>query len=143
MKDFLTSDEEQSVVEAIRQAEARTSGEIRVVITSRWVLRPERHAARLFAKLGMVRTAGRNGALITLFTRRRRFVILGDSGLNAVVEPGYWERLASEMGGHLREGRKVEALHAAIRSLADTMAAHWPPDPERNPDELPNDLHHE
>ncbi len=143
MKDFLTTDEEQSVVEAIRQAETRTSGEIRVVITSRWVLRPERHAARLFAKLGMVRTEGRNGALITLFTRRRRFVILGDSGLNAVVDPRYWERMAGDMTRHLREGRKVEALTTAIRTLSETMAAHWPPDPERNPDELPNDIHRE
>ena len=105
MKDFLTNDEEQAVVEAIRQAEERSRGEIRVVITFRWVLRPERHAARLFTKLGMTRTEGRNGALITLFTRRRRFVILGDSGLNAVVDPDYWQRLAARMTGHLREGR--------------------------------------
>lgn len=143
MKDFLTNDEEQAVVEAIRQAEERSRGEIRVVITSRWVLRPERHAARLFTKLGMTRTEGRNGALITLFTRRRRFVILGDSGLNAVVDPDYWQRLAARMTGHLREGRKVEALTTAIHTLAGTLAAHCPPDPMRNPDELSNEIHRE
>jgi uncharacterized membrane protein len=142
MKDFLTNEQEQEVVEAIRAAEARTSGEIRVVITSRWILRPERHAWRLFDRLGMTRTRHRNGALIALFTRRRRFIVLGDSGLNEIVEPGYWDDIAKEMGGLLHEGRKVEALTSAIRMLGATMAGHWPPEAS-NPDELPNTVHRE
>jgi uncharacterized membrane protein len=137
MKDFLTKEGEQAVVEAIRAAETRTSGEIRVVITSRWIIRPERHAWRLFERLGMTRTRKRNGALIVLFTRRRRLVVLGDRELNAVVDPGYWTRIAGELGALLREGRKLDALCAAIRTLGATMAAHWPPD-GANPDELPN-----
>jgi uncharacterized membrane protein len=137
MKDFLTSEQEQEVVEAIRAAEARTSGEIRVVITLRWILRPERHAWRLFAKLGMERTRHRNGALIVLFTRRRRFVVLGDSGLHGVVGPGYWNDVAAAMTNLLREGRKVDALTAAIRTLGETMSSHWPPEAS-NPNELSN-----
>ncbi len=130
------------MVEAIRTAEAQTSGEIRVVITSRWILRPERHAWRLFEKLGMKGTRHRNGALIVLFVRRRRFVVLGDSGLNEIVKPGYWQDIAAEMTELLRDGRKVDALTAAIRKLGETMAAHWPP-PAINPDELSNTVHHE
>lgn len=137
MKDFLTSEQEQEVVEAIRAAETRTSGEIRVVITARWILRPERHAWRLFDRLGMTRTRHRNGALIVLFTRRRRFVVLGDSGLNEVVKPGYWDDIAKEMTDLLHERRKVDALTVAIRMIGETMAGHWPPE-ESNPDELPN-----
>jgi uncharacterized membrane protein len=137
MKDFLTNDQEQEVVDAIRAAEAQTSGEIRVVITSRWILRPERHAWRLFEKLGMTRTRHRNGALIVLLTRRRRFVVLGDSGLNEIVKPGYWQDIAAEMTGLLRDDRKVDAITAAIRKLGETMADHWPPE-AINPDELSN-----
>jgi uncharacterized membrane protein len=137
MKDFLTTNEEQAVVDAIRAAEAQTSGEIRVAITSRWILRPERHAGRLFHRLGMTRTRHRNGALIVLYTRKRRFVVLGDSGLNEIVESGYWDGIAKEMGGLLHEGRKVEALTSAIRTLGATMAGHWPPEVS-NPDELPD-----
>jgi uncharacterized membrane protein len=137
MKDFLTTEQEQEVVEAIRAAEAQTSGEIRVAITSRWILRPERHAWRLFGRLDMTRTRHRNAALIVLFTRRRRFVVLGDSGLNAIVKPGDWQDIAAEMTGLLRDGRKLDALTAAIRKLGGTMAGHWPPE-ATDPDELPN-----
>lgn len=139
MKDFLTSEQEQAVAEAIRVAESRTGGEIRVVITSRWILRPERHAWRLFNRLEMTRTRHRNGALIVLFTRRRRFVVLGDSGLHKIIKPGYWDGIAVEMTNLLHEGRKLDALTAAIRTLGDTMAGHWPPE-ALNPDELPNTI---
>ena len=142
MKDFLTTEQEQEVVEAIRAAEARTSGEIRVVITSRWILRPERRARRLFERLGMTRTRHRNGALIVLFTRHRRFVVLGDSGLNGIINPGYWDGIAAAMTNLLRDGRKVDALTAAIRMIGETMAGHWPPEAS-NPDELPDAVHRE
>jgi uncharacterized membrane protein len=142
MRDFLTTEEEQAVVDAIRAAESQTSGEIRVVITSRWILLLERHAGRLFDRLGMARTRLRNGALIVLFSRRRRFVVLGDSGLNETVEPGYWNAIAAKMTGLLSEGRKVDALAAAIRMIGETMADHWPPEVS-NPDELPNSIHRE
>jgi uncharacterized membrane protein len=142
MKDFLTKEQELEVVEAILAAEKHTSGEIRVVITSRWIFRTERHAWRLFEKLGMKDTRHRNGALIVLFARRRRFMVLGDSGLNESVAPGYWHDIALEMTGLLREGCKLQALVAAIRILGDTMKARWPAEPS-NPEELPNVIHHE
>lgn len=130
------------MVDAIRAAETQTSGEIRVVITSRLVLRPEIHARRLFAKLGMERTRRRNGALIVLFIRRRRFVVLGDSGFDEIVGPDYWQEIAAKLSALLQDGRKVEALTSAIRKIGETMAAHWPPDAS-NPDELPNVIHRE
>jgi uncharacterized membrane protein len=142
MKDFLTSEEEQAVVDAIRAAEAQTSGEIRVAITSRHVWFPDRHARRLFAKLGMASTRHRNGALIVLFVRRRRFVVLGDDALAEIIGPEGWQEISSEMSALLHEGRKVEALAATIRRVGETMAAHWAPDAS-NPDELPNAIHRE
>jgi uncharacterized membrane protein len=137
MKDFLTSEEEQAVVEEIRAAESRTSGEIRVAVTSRHVWFPDRHARRLFARLGVARTRHRNGSLIVLFARQRRFVVLGDDALAEIIGPQGWQEISEEMSALLREGRRVEALTGVIRRIGTTMAAHWPPDAS-NPDELPN-----
>lgn len=142
MKDFFTNEQEQEVVETIRKAEAQTSGEIRVIITSRRVFNPERHARRLFTRLAMECTRHRNGALIVLFTRRRRFVVLGDSGFDKIAGPAYWQAIAMEMSTLLGNGRKVEALTSAIRKIGKTMAGHWPPEAS-NPDELPNAIHRE
>ena len=142
MKNFLTQEQEQAVVTAICAAEQQTSGEIRVVITSRWILRPERYAQRLFDRLKMTNTRHRNGALIVIFTRIRRFVILGDSALNENVKPDYWENIATGMTELLREGRKLDALISAIQTIGKTMTSQWPAE-DSNPDELPNAIHRE
>jgi uncharacterized membrane protein len=143
MNDFLTTGQEQQVVEAIRAAESRTRGEIRVVITSRRVWFRQRKAWKLFDQLGMRRTEHRNGALIVLFVRMRAFVIIGDEGLHAKVDAPYWKGLAERTTARLREGYRVEALTETIRSIGETMAAHWPAGDGENPDELPDAIHRE
>lgn len=139
MKNFLTSDDEKALVEEIRKLETRTSGEVRIVISSKWILRPHLYAWKLFRKLGMEATAHRNGALIVVIHRRRKFVVLGDIGLADIVESGYWENVASAMSQHLKQGNNRDALAEGIRLLGEPMASHWPPS-ESNPDELPNEI---
>lgn len=139
MKDFLTANEEQLVVREIHEAETHTSGEIRIIITSRRVFRPERYAWKAFDRMGMSETRLRNGALIVVMPRRRRFVVIGDKGLNEVVDPGYWEGIAEEMSRQLKNGLRCDALVTGVRKLAETMAAHWPVDGD-NPNELPDEI---
>lgn len=139
MKEFLTEEEEQQVVTEIRSAELKTRGEIRVVITAKRVFRPERYSWKAFERMGMAETEERNGALIVVLSRHRRFFVLGDKGLNEVVEPGYWEEVAESMSSLLREGQRSKALCEGVRQLADTMAAHWPANGV-NPNELPDQI---
>lgn len=142
MKSFLNSQEEQSLVKEIHSHEARTSGEIRIVITSKWILRPQHYAWKMFHHLGMSQTSDRNAALIIVFVRRRRFVILGDQALAAAVSGDYWERLASNLSLHLREGLPLLALTTGIHTLGETQARHWPASPD-NLNELPNQIIHD
>jgi uncharacterized membrane protein len=137
MNDFIKIEQEPSIVAAIRDAEARTSGEIRVYITDRWVFRIESHARKVFRKLGLENTKRRNAALICVFSRRKRFTILGDEGINQFVEETYWESLAGRFSQRLHETSHAEALRELIESIGNRMARHWPPE-ESNPDELPN-----
>lgn len=142
MKPFLNSQEEQSLVKEIHAYESRTTGEIRIVITSKWILRPQRYAWEMFHHLGMSRTADRNAALVIVFACRRRFVILGDEALAAVVGADYWENLANSLSQHLREGQPLLALTTGIRTLGETLASHWPSSPD-NLNELPNQIIHD
>jgi len=142
MKPFLTPAEEESLVAAIREQEARASGDIRVCLSNKFVWRHERLAWKMFDQLGMRNTRHRNAALIVMLPLRRRFMVLGDSGLCAVVSPGYWEEIAAVMSQHMRNGRRLDALREGIRRLGDTMAAHWPrQEDDRNdlPDEILQD----
>ncbi len=46
-------------------------------------------AAWLFKKLGMHKTAERNGVLFYLAVKDRKFAIIGDAGINAKVHAGF------------------------------------------------------
>lgn len=139
MNEFLTEKEQYALVREIRAVEARSSAELRVVITSKLVFRPLRYAWKLFDRLGMHRTNDRNGALIVVIPLGHRFAVIGDNAWAEVVGPAYWEELSNAMSRHLRAGRRYEALAYGIRSLGATMAGAWPATGE-NPNELPNEI---
>ena len=99
---FLKALDEARIVEAIRVAENRTSGEIRVFVSSR--KRPGHpvleRAARQFEKLGMAKTRGRNGVLIYFVPINREFAIIGDKGVHEKCGDAFWRAVAAEMTGH-------------------------------------------
>lgn len=84
----------EDIKQAILNAELDTSGEIRVHIEDHC---PEdnvmNRAAQVFEKLKMHKTQERNGILFYLAVESKQFAILGDSGINAVIDPDYWENL--------------------------------------------------
>lgn len=126
MTSFLTDEEEALLVEMIREQEARTSAEIRVCVTRRLVFRPERYAWRLFEKIGMRQTRHRNGALIVMMPRLKKVILLGDTGLDAVVTEDYWKNAVAAMVQRMHEAGPLESLREGLRRLGDTLASHWP-----------------
>ncbi len=126
MKSFLTAEQEASLIDAIREQEARTSAEIRVCVTSKWIWRHQRYAWRKFDEIGMRDTARRNAALIVMMPRVRKVVVIGDRGLHAVVPPEYWQQTVDEMTRRMRETDPLDALREGLRRLGDVLSAHWP-----------------
>ena len=139
MKSFLTPDEEASLVAAIREQEARTSAEIRVCVTHKFIWRHERYARRLFEKIGMRNTERRNGALIVMMPRMKKVVIIGDSGFDAVVPPNYWIDAVAAMVRQMHESGPLDALREGLRRLGDTLSSHWPRDAD-DANELPDEI---
>ena len=80
-EDFLTADQQKIVVDAVRIAEKGTSGEIRIHIDDQCSIDPVKKAQDVFQKLGMHRTALRNGVLIYLACNTKVFSIIGDKGM--------------------------------------------------------------
>ena len=91
LEDFLSSEEEQEIVQAITQAERNTSGEIRVHIESTTKLRHYDRALEVFQKLEMNKTEQQNGVLIYIAVEDHKFVIYGDKGIDAVVPDNFWD----------------------------------------------------
>ncbi|HVP89754.1 MAG TPA: TPM domain-containing protein [Terriglobales bacterium] len=125
---------------AIREAERETSGEIRVSVAPYFWGPVRRVAERAFERLGMRKTRQRNGILFFFVPSRRRFVVLGDEGIDAAVGQDFWDSLASILSAHFRKGEFTEGLVRAIGEAGAKLAAHFPCDPATDVNELPDDV---
>ena len=124
------------MADAVRQAEAATSAEIRVHLERRVhhlpLRRPDalRRARRVFAHLGMHLTAERHGVLIYLAVEDRKLAIVGDEGIHRHVGDAYWETVRDLMIARLREGRALEAVVAGVAEVGRVLARHFPRRPD-------------
>ncbi len=142
---FFSEDEQARLRAAIAAAEKRTSGEIRLHLERNVPKRgaaqgdPYLRAREVFAKLGMHRTAERNGVLVYLATRARRFAVLGDEQLHQRVGEAFWNDIRDLMAGHFREDRFVEGMEGGIALVGEKLRDHFP---HRDDDvnELPDDI---
>jgi uncharacterized membrane protein YgcG len=125
-KDFFSPNEQEDIKMAIMEAELDTSGEIRVHIENTLIGDNLDRAAFIFKKLKMDETAKRNGVLIYLAIQNRRFAIIGDSGINSVVPPNFWDDIKAAMVNHFREGKFSEGLIDAISRTGQQLKLHFP-----------------
>lgn len=137
---WLVRIDESRVLEAIAEAERRTSGEIRVSI-SRFFWGPVRPTAeRAFHRLKMDATKDRNGVLFFIVPSRRKFVILGDEGIHARVGQDFWTETAAALSGRFQKGAFTEGLIEGIKAAGDRLAAHFPYDRSTDRNELPDEI---
>lgn len=127
------------IVAAIAAAEKTTSGEIRVHVTRRKPDDVETRARRRFEQLGMTRTKGRNGVLVYVAPRARKFRVIGDTAIHEKVGDAFWLAVAAEMEARFRKGEFTEGVIAAVAKVGEVLAAHFPPLPG-DVNELPDSI---
>ena len=132
--------DEQRIVAAIEAAELVTSGEVRVHLNDTCSGDPLRDAKKQFQKLGMYRTAERNGILFFLALESHKFAVVGDSGIHAKVGQSFWEGIRDHMVPELKEGRWVDALELGIAKAGRALAEHFPHQGRSDRDELSNEV---
>lgn len=110
MPKFFTTQDKKRIVAAITRAELKTSGEIRVHIETYCPSSSLERAVFVFNQLKMYKTKGRNSVLIYLATESRKFAVLGDTGINAVVPDGFWESVREIMRQSFVDGRFVDPI---------------------------------
>ena len=139
-KEFLAGLDQPRIVAAIAAAEAETSGEIRVHVQPKVYggeIRPV--AERTFERLGMTKTAARNGVLLFIATEEQRFVILGDSGIDEKVPPGFWDEIAEKLTARFRSGEFTEGIVEAIAAAGEHLKTFFPHSSD-DVDELPDEI---
>ena len=135
----LNKKEKKEIMEAIRQTEKHSSGQIRVHLKDRGAGDIFEEAKKTFVRLGMHRTAERNAVLIFVALNNRRFAILGDSGIHEKVGQDFWHHARDAMAHFLTKGELKNALLTGIGSIAVELKTHFPPK-NGSVNELPNQV---
>jgi uncharacterized membrane protein len=126
-KEFLSKLEHDEIVKAIRDAELKTSGEIRVFIQrGEMKIDPLVAAAKRFHRLGMHKTPERNAVLIFVAPRAHKFAIVGDEAIHKKCGEELWQRLVAQMRDHFRNEKFSHAIVDAIHEIGNALAANFP-----------------
>ncbi|WP_299368261.1 TPM domain-containing protein [Winogradskyella sp.] len=126
IEDFLTTQEEQEIVEAIRIAESETSGEIRVHIEQQCDIDVYERALDVFHLLKMDNTIQRNGVLIYVAVDNKTFVIFGDQGINNAVGTNFWNSTRDKIAHQFQSGLFKQGLIDGITEAGKVLSAHFP-----------------
>ena len=139
---ILNNEEDRRVVEAIKQAELNTSGEIKVHIENFCHTNVEKRSLMVFKHLKMDKTKQRNGVLIYLAVKDHKFAILGDEGIDKVVGNDFWNDVKDLMMSHFKEGRFAEGLEQGIQRCGEKLKAYFPYQSD-DINEIPDEISYE
>lgn len=123
---FFTKEQQYQILDAVKEAETATSGEIRVHIETSCTEDVLDRAAWVFKKLGMHKTSDRNGVLFYLAVSDRKFAIIGDAGINSKVPAGFWDEVKELLQKKFREGKFTEGLSEGIVLAGTHLKSHFP-----------------
>jgi putative membrane protein len=96
-----------------------------------------RAALAQFMAHGVHLTAARTGVLLYVCMVPRRIEIIADSGIHSKVASETWDQTVALLASEARAGRLADGLAAAIRTIGEVLAQHFPRD-QNDRNELTN-----
>lgn len=126
-KEFLSKLEHDRIVQAIREAESKTSGQIRVFIQrGRLNVDPLIAAQKKFHRLGMHKAPEHNAVLIFVAPRAHKFAVVGDKAIHEKCGETFWQQLVDAMREHFRSEKFSHAIVEAIEEAGKALGSHFP-----------------
>lgn len=130
----------EKVKDAIREAEARTTAEIRLAVRKRSRLTPEEMARKMFEKLEMDKTRFGNGVLVVIEPEIRRITLYGGHEAYSHLG-GEIERALGAFTERFKKGDFNDGIAAGMAALGEMLAEAFPlGEGEPNPNELADEL---
>lgn len=141
IKHFFSQEENERIVNAIRQAEQATSGEIRVYIESHCrFVDPLDRAIELFFGLKMEKTEQRNGVLIYIALKDRQLAIFGDEGIHQKVGTAFWHKEVGNMLNAFNAAHFADGIVNIVTEVGNALREHFPYDAATDRNELPDEI---
>jgi len=127
MARILSKEQEKSVMNAIKEAENNTSGEIRVHLEDRCKDGdPVRRAIEMFGELHMHETELRNGVMVYVAIKDHKIAVWGDEGIHTKVGQDFWDDTLSLMQRYFGAGDFESGLREAILMIGDKLKENFP-----------------
>jgi uncharacterized membrane protein len=139
MSNFFTDHESKTIVDAIRDIETSTVGELRVHIEDLCPGTPMDRAVDIFNKLEMYRTDHKTGILIYVATEDHKLSIIGDKGIYDVLGNNYWHQIMDGMKSKFVSDSIFAGVLHGVEEVGKKLKVHFPE--KRKPDnELSNEI---
>jgi uncharacterized membrane protein len=125
-KPFFSKQEDKQIVAAIKIAEKKTSGEVRLHVESTCHKNPYERAIDVFGELKMYKTKAQNGILFYLAMESNLLAIIGDKGIHEKVGADFWELLKNETLLDFKQKKFADGLEKAILKCGEALHTHFP-----------------
>ena len=126
LENFLSIKDEEDIIQAIRDAESKTSGEIRVHIEKNYTGDAYNHAIEVFHFLKMDNTKFSNAVLIYIAVDKKSFVIYGDKGIHDKVKDAFWNSVKDKIAYHFKTGHFKEGIIEGVKEIGTTLSQYFP-----------------
>lgn len=139
-KNFFNDEERKAIIAAIRKVEIHSSGEIRVRIEDRCDDNAYDRAVKVFYFLKMDKTSFRNGVLIYIAVRDRKFAVIGDEAIDHKVDNRFWLSITQNLHNDFINQKYTNGVINAIELVGNALIKYFPDVDELDRNELPNDI---
>ena len=123
---FLSDDDLAAITRAVAEAEGHTSAEVRVHLDHSCDGDALQQAINVFERLGMHKTAARNGVLVYISVTDRKLAVIGDRGIHERVGEAYWRGLVAAVRERMRQQQSRDGLIHAIAEMGRELSRHFP-----------------
>ncbi len=139
VENFLTTSQEQEIIEEIRFAEKNTSGEIRVHLEKCTKKEPLERAKEVFHYLKMDETKHQNGVLFYVAVDDKKFSVIGDCGINKAVSKTFWRSVKKIVLQNFKKDLYANGLKLGIIETGKKLKKYFPYK-KHDKNELPNSV---
>ena len=140
-KDFFSAEEQQLIIDSIRNAERMTSGEVRVFVESKCsYMDAIDRAAELFFHLEMQKTVDRNAVLVYVAMKDRQLAVFGDEGIHNRVGNEYWNKEVQKMISNFNRENYAAGISEVVKDIGEALTKNFPFNNDTDKNELSDDI---
>ncbi len=112
-----SKDEEQLLVEAIKDAERGNRGEVCVHIETHCKADALERAAEMFHQLGMAETEESTGVLLYVASKSRKAAVFAGSGIHPAAEESFWAGVVEGVTVGFAKRAPLDGLTSALEKI--------------------------